>query len=105
MLAGYDKLKVYGFYIHGIIDGGTNMVMAMTVAQNKSEAAVTYNYIQAVRAYGRPRRKRADMAFEARGAGADMIQHRGEAAYLVGPSTANQVCIATQMLHAAASSP
>jgi hypothetical protein len=88
----YKKLKPYGFYIHGGIDGGSNFVVYARVATCKNAAALYKGYRQAVQAYGRPLRLRADMAFEAAvGIGADMNDHRGDRAYLVGPSTANQV--------------
>lgn len=86
----YDKLRLYGFYIHGAIDGGTKMMMSTTVSMNKSTDSISFNFHAAVHRYGFPMRVRADMAFEARGVGADMLRARGEGAYLVGPSTANQ---------------
>ena len=90
-VAGYEKLKPYGFYIHAGIDGGSNFVVYATVALNKEAASLMAGYNDAVAQYGRPLRLRADMCFEAAsGIGADMIAHRGQASYLVGPSTANQ---------------
>ena len=91
-IAAYDKLKAYGMYIHGIVDGGTNRVMAMTVACNKTEQAVSYGYFEACREHGRPMKIRVDMAWEAAGVGADISAYRGHGSHLVGPSTANQVC-------------
>ena len=91
MLAAYEKLKPYGFYVHGGIDGGTNFMVYITVALNKSAAALFRGYRQAVATFGRPLMLRADMCYEATAIGQDMIDHRGPQAYLTGPSTANQV--------------
>lgn len=89
--AAYEKLKMYGFYLHGGIDGGSNFVVYMTVALNKTAASLFRGYQQAIEAFGRPLRLRADMCFEATRIGQDIMDHRGPQSYLVGPSTANQV--------------
>lgn len=88
---GYEKLKPYGFYVHGAIDGGSNFVVYMLVALNKEAQSLYAGYQEAVGAFGRPLKLRADMCMEAAiGMGADMIKARGTGSYLVGPSTANQ---------------
>ena len=40
VVAGYEKLKPYGFYIHAGIDGGSNFVVYATVALNKEAASL-----------------------------------------------------------------
>jgi len=91
-LAAYDKIKAYGLYIHGIVDGGTNRVMAMTVACNKTEQAVSYGYFEACREHGRPIKTRVDKAWEAAGVCGDIRNNRGPDNHIIGRSTANQVC-------------
>ena len=54
VLAAYEKLKPYGFYVHGGIDGGTNFMVYITVTLNKSAAALFRGYRQAVATFGRP---------------------------------------------------
>ncbi|KAK9819597.1 hypothetical protein WJX72_000124 [[Myrmecia] bisecta] len=86
----YEKLKPYGFYVHGGIDGGSNFVVYMTVALNKKSATLFEGYQQAINLFGRPLRLRADMCFEALAIGQDMVDHRGPQGFIAGPSTANQ---------------
>lgn len=89
--AGYEKLKPYGFTVHAGIDGGSNYIVYATLALNKNAESLFEGYRQAVAAYGRPLRLRADMAFEALPIGQDMLDYRGPGTYLTGPSTHNQV--------------
>jgi hypothetical protein len=83
----------YGFHVHAAVDGGSNFVVYATLALNKDASSLYAGYEQAVRAFGsRPLKVRADMCWEAAAmVGADIIEARGRQAYLVGPSTANQV--------------
>jgi hypothetical protein len=85
------KAARLGIFIHGCIDGGSNYVVYMTVALNKSAAALLHGFERAVADFGYPLRLRADMALEAQGIGQRMLDVRGAGAYLTGPSTANQV--------------
>lgn len=89
--AGYEKLKMYGFYVHGGIDGGSRFVVYAVLALNKKGTTLRDAFDEATTAYGFPLRLRADMAFEATFVGQRMIDARGQGAYLTGPSTANQV--------------
>ncbi|KAK9918548.1 hypothetical protein WJX75_004894 [Coccomyxa subellipsoidea] len=85
----YEKLKMYGFYVHAGIDGGANFIVHALVALDKTSATLLRGYKSAVARYGRPLRVRADMALEAIPIGADMLDHMGPGAYIAGPSTSN----------------
>jgi hypothetical protein len=89
-VAGYEKLKMYGIYVHGCVDGGSNFIVYMFATTNKKAASLWLPYAAAVAQYGRPLRLRADMALEAVPIGQDMLEHMGPGAYLTGRSTANQ---------------
>ena len=89
--AGYEKLKMFGFYLHAGIDGGSNFVVYAFVANNKAASSLFSGYRAAMEVNGRPQALRADMAFQAGVIGQDMIDNRGQGVLLVGPSTANQV--------------
>ncbi len=91
LCAGYEKLKMYGFYIHACIDGGSNFAPYAIVALDKTASTLFNAYHEATAAFEHPLRLRADMCFEAVRIGQDMIDVRGPGAYLTGPSTANQV--------------
>lgn len=69
-----------------------SIVVAATVACNKTAPALKGGYDAAVAKFGRPLRLRADMAFEAQPIGQDMLDHRGAGAYLTGRSTTNSQC-------------
>lgn len=88
---GYEKLKMYGLYVHAGIDGGSNLFLYVVVATDKRAATLFTGYSSAVACFGRPVALRADMAFEATPIGQDMLDHVGVGSYLCGPSTANQV--------------
>jgi hypothetical protein len=90
-LAAYEKLKMYGFYIHAGIDGGANFIVYIVVVDSKAASQLFRGYSQAVQLFGRPQAVRSDMAFEAGMIGQDMLDHVGQGSFVVGPSTANQV--------------
>lgn len=75
--AGYEELKPFGFSVHAGIDGGSNYIVYATLALNNSAESVSEGYKQAIQAYGRPLRVRADLAFEGLPTGQDMLDHRG----------------------------
>lgn len=81
---------MYGFYVHGCIDGGSNFVVYVVLALDKRGVTLQNAFDSATSAYGYPLRLRADMAFEALLVGQRMLDERGPGAYLTGPSTANQ---------------
>ena len=81
---------MYGFLVHGCIDGGSNFCVYATLALNKTGATLRDCFDKAVEEYGYPMRMRADMAFEATYVGQRMLDERGEGSFITGPSTANQ---------------
>lgn len=89
--AAYEKLKMYGFYIHACVDGGSNFVMWATLASDKASQTLFMGYQQAMQRYGRPLKVRADMCFEAHLIADDIISANGHMAYIAGPSTSNTV--------------
>ena len=89
-VAGYEKLKPFGFYVHAGIDGGSNFVVYSTVALDKSGTTLLKQFDAATEQFGFPLRLRSDMAFEAGFVGQRMWEHRGPGSYIAGPSTANQ---------------
>lgn len=86
----YEKLKMFGFYVHTGIDGGANFIVYITVSTNKSATELFRGYAQAVNCFRRPDFLRCDMAYEAGLIGQDMLDHMGPGSFLVGPSTTNQ---------------
>ena len=91
VLLGHEKLKMYGFYVHGCIDGGSNFVVYVVLALDKKGVTLQNAFDSAASAYGFPLCLRADMAFEALLVGQRILDDHGPGAYLTGPSTANQV--------------
>ena len=92
-IAGYEKLKMYGFTVHGCMDGGSNFCVYATLALDKRGETLRASFDKAVDAYGYPLCLRADMAFEATFVGQRMLDERGPGSFITGPSTANQVSI------------
>lgn len=88
--AGYEKLKMFGFYLHAAIDGGTNFILYSTVSTNKSAKELFRGFAQAVDCFGFPQRLRSDMAREAGMIGQAMLDNVGPGSFIPGPSTGNQ---------------
>lgn len=109
LLLGYEKLKPYGIYFHGCIDGGSNFVVYAIAALDKSSSTLLKAFDEAVDTFGYPLRLRADMCFEATAVGQRMLDEQGPGSYITGPSTANQVyhcssqllCVCSRGLHMA----
>lgn len=58
---GHDKLKPYGFSIHGCIDGFSRKLIWLEVgATNKEPDIIARNYLDAVATYGYPKMIKAD---------------------------------------------
>ena len=91
--AGYEKLKPYGFLVHGCIDGGSNFVVYATVALDKSRPTLLKEFEAVTAKFGLPQRLRSDMALEAAFAGQHMWEEHGPESYMVGRSTVNQVAL------------
>ena len=49
LTAGYEKLKMYGLYVHGCIDGGSNFVVyaVLGILQN-ARVAISACYVDTV---------------------------------------------------------
>ena len=89
---GYDKLKPFGFPIHGCIDGWSRKIIWLRVARsnNKPEIPATF-YLQGVQEHGCPVKLRSDCGTE-NGIMAAMqceFRSRGDA-HFYGTSPANQ---------------
>lgn len=65
--------------------------MYARVADNKRAETLLEAYLQAVAAFGRPLRVRADMCLEAAAIGQNIMEHRRHGAFIAGPSTSNTV--------------
>ncbi|KAF7311732.1 Integrase catalytic domain-containing protein [Mycena indigotica] len=88
---GNEKLKPWGFYIHGCIDGFSRLFIYLVCCDNKKSATVEQIFRRAVAIYGWPSRARGDFGKENNGVERMMIGHWGEAhmAYLRGLSLQN----------------
>jgi len=54
LIAGYEKLKMYGFTVHGCMDGGSNFCVYATLALGKHGDTLRAAFDKAVDAYGYP---------------------------------------------------
>ena len=62
---GYDKLKPYGFPIHGCIDGWSRKIIWLRVAQSNNNPLVPGQfYVESVAKYGCPVKLRTDCGTE-----------------------------------------
>lgn len=99
-LDGYDKLKPYGFSVHGAIDGFSRRIIWLTVQQsNKNPNTVSKYFLEAIKtASGCPTRLYSDMGTENGGIAAMQCylrsdaddEYAGENAHRYVPSTQNQ---------------
>lgn len=90
---GYDKLKPFGFCIHGAIDGYSRRIMWLEVGpSNNDPFIIAQYYIDCVRQIGgTPRLIRADNGTEnVNIAGIQRFFHSEENSFLYGKSCANQ---------------
>eukprot|EP00794_Sanderia_malayensis_P015232 gene15232-biopygen12685 len=97
---GYDKLKPYGFCIHGCIDGFSRRIMWLKVAtSNNNPAAIAKYFLDCVRLTGgTPRVVRADKGTEnGRVAGIqrflrrdDLDENASDKSFIYGKSVSNQ---------------
>ena len=62
LIAGYEKLKMYGFTVYGCINGGSNFCVYATLALYKRGDTLRAAFDKAVDAYEYPLCLRADMA-------------------------------------------
>lgn len=97
---GYDKLKRFGFAIHGCIDGFSRHVLWLKLGTtNNKPEVVAHNFVETILENGCvPTILRVDAGTENPIAGLiqqalrhhHMDENAGEKSYIVGPSTANQ---------------
>ncbi|XP_028408713.1 uncharacterized protein LOC114531276 [Dendronephthya gigantea] len=89
---GYDKLKPYGFPIHGCIDGWSRKIIWLHVARsnNKPEIPASF-FLRSVQIYGCPVKLRTDCGTENGTMAAMQCHFRSQAdAHFFGTSPANQ---------------
>jgi hypothetical protein len=83
---GNEKLKPWGFYVHGCIDGFSRRIVYLECTTNKRAHTVTKFFKAAVQEYGWPSRMRGDFGTENNGVEKLVIEHWGvlHRAYLRG---------------------
>ncbi|KAJ8093926.1 hypothetical protein PM082_009804 [Marasmius tenuissimus] len=88
---GNEKLRPWGLYIHGCVDGHSRLMLYMHCCNNKRASVVAMIFRKAVGMYGWPSRMRGDFGRENNEVERLMIGRWGEAhrAYLRGRSTQN----------------
>ena len=89
---GYDKLKPYGFPIHGCIDGWSRKIMWLRVARSNNNPLVPgLFYVESVAEYGCPVKLRTDCGTENGVMAALQCEFRSSTdAHFFGTSPANQ---------------
>lgn len=83
---GNEKLRPWGFYVHGCVDGHSRLIIYLACVNNKRSSTVEAIYMAGVERYGWPSRGRGDFGKENNGAERRMIARWGVAhrAYLRG---------------------
>jgi hypothetical protein len=83
---GNEKLRPWGFYVHGCVDGHARLIIYLYCSNNKRSLTVERLFLDAVKVFGWPSRTRGDWGKENNGIEARMIQHWGvnHRAYLRG---------------------
>jgi hypothetical protein len=83
---GNEKLRPWGFYVHGCVDGYSRLIIYLLCSNNKRAATVSGAFLHAVAKYGWPSRVRGDWGKENNKVEELMIEHWGEyhRAYLRG---------------------
>lgn len=74
---GNEKLRPWGFYVHGCIDGFSRLLVYLCVSSNKRANTVTEMFEEAVGRLGLPSRVRGDYGTENNGIEALMLKRRG----------------------------
>jgi hypothetical protein len=99
---GNEKLKHWGFWVHGCIDGHSRLIIYLECTSNKEARTVTFFFLRAVAVFGWPSRVRGDYGTENNGIEVQMIAHWGEAhrAYLRG----RYVCLSEKFIGGATDS-
>ncbi|KAF7328064.1 Integrase catalytic domain-containing protein [Mycena kentingensis (nom. inval.)] len=88
---GNEKLRRWGFYVHGCVDGHSRLIVYLAVRANKRQATVAELFMGAVARMGWPSRMRGDYGTENNEVERLIIAHWGAAhrAYLRGRSRHN----------------
>jgi hypothetical protein len=83
---GNEKLKPWGFYIHGCVDGHSRLNIYFVCTHTKRASVVLSCFLDAVERLGWPSRVRGDFGKENNGVESLMIEKWGEEhrAYLRG---------------------
>lgn len=81
-----EKLRPWGFWVHGCIDGHSRFLIYVVCCNNKRSATVTALFLDAVKTFGWPSRVRGDFGTENNGVERAMVAKWGVAhrAYLRG---------------------
>ncbi|KAF7366208.1 Integrase catalytic domain-containing protein [Mycena venus] len=74
---GNEKLRPWGFYIHGCIDGHSRKMIYLHCCNNKRSATVEALWMAAITRYGWPSRGRGDFGRENNGVERRMVAHWG----------------------------
>ncbi|KAK7016624.1 hypothetical protein R3P38DRAFT_3567192 [Favolaschia claudopus] len=75
---GNEKLRPWGFYVHGCVDGHSRLIVYLVCCNNKRSATVEALWMAAVAKFGWPSRGRGDFGKENNGVERRMIQHWGD---------------------------
>ncbi|KAF4615590.1 hypothetical protein D9613_012906 [Agrocybe pediades] len=88
---GNEKLRPWGFYVHGCVDGHSRLIIYLKCSNSKKAKVVEGYFMAAVRIYGWPSRARGDFGTENNGIERQMVNHWGTThrAYLRGRSIHN----------------
>src|SRR5882672_9329801 len=74
---GNEKLRPYGFYVHGSIDGHSRFLTYLACCSNKRAATVEALFMKAIQTFGWPSGVWGDFGKENNGIERQMIQHWG----------------------------
>lgn len=74
---GNEKLRPWGFYVHGCIDGFSRLIIYLVCASNKRARTVSTAFQDAVNRFGWPSRVRGDFGTENNDVERMMEAHRG----------------------------
>lgn len=87
---GNEKLRPWGFYVHGCVDGFSRLIVYLNVSSNKRALTVTKMFKQATGELGAPSQVRGDFGTENNGVEKLMQELRGilHRPYLRGKSVA-----------------
>ncbi|KAK1220201.1 hypothetical protein PQX77_017052 [Marasmius sp. AFHP31] len=88
---GHHKLILWGFVIHGIVDGYGRDVVGIQASTNNRASTVLENFVDAVDEYGAPSRTRGDYGTENKLVALFMILKKGQnrGSFIWGSSTRN----------------